>query len=339
MANFTFPMAAELTQIAQTKMARLQQDRAPFEWFPIVEKDTWLLLWQQYDNYVGLQQVRGLEGEPPRVKPVGLREYTMQPGVYGEYLPLGEAEMTTRAAMGTFATPINVSDLVAQRQDQLLLRRLDRVELIIWTLITTGTFAVPGPNGAILHTDSFVLQTYTAAVPWTTSLTATPLGDFSNVQLLARGYSVDFGADATAYMNRQTFNALRTNTNPADLYGRRMPGLSTPNNMGDINKILTGNDLPKIVVYDQTYLDENGVPQVFIPFGKVVVVGRRPAGQRVGEFRMVRNANNPNMGAGPYMRVIDKGEQVIPRIIEVHDGFNGGPCLFFPSAIVVMTVV
>jgi hypothetical protein len=139
-------------------------------------------------------------------------------------------------------------------------------------------------------------------------------------------------------MNRATFNNLRSNANSTDLYGRRTQGLGTFNNLQGINQLLTGDDLPQIVVYDQGYLDEfnNFVP--FIPVNKVIVVGKRPAGQPIAEYRMTRNANNPDLAPGPYMRVIDTGEIVIPRSIEVHDGHNGGPVIYFPSAVVVMSV-
>jgi hypothetical protein len=77
---------------------------------------------------------------------------------------------------------------------------------------------------------------------------------------------------------------------------------------------------------------------LFIPNNKVVVVGTRPAGQRVGEYRITRNANNPDLGPGPYMKVVDNGEDKVPREIDVHDGHNGGPVLYYPGAIVVMSV-
>ena len=51
-------------------------------------------------------------------------------------------------------------------------------------------------------------------------------------------------------MNRQTFNNLRTNTNASDLFGRRQNGLSTINNLADLNVLLAGDDLPMIEVYD-----------------------------------------------------------------------------------------
>jgi hypothetical protein len=273
-----------------------------------------------------------------RVQPVGLRQYQMQPGVYGEFIAINELELTTRRVAGTFGSPIDITDLVLEKQDQLLQRRLDRVEYIGWTLLSTGTFSVAASGGGVIHTDTFPIQTYTASVGWSTSATSTPLADFSAVQLLSRGHSVDFGAVATAFMNRATFNNLRTNANATDLYGRRTQGLGTFNNLQGINQLLTGDDLPQVVVYDQGYLDDSGNFQPFIPVNKVVVVGKRPAGQPIAEYRMTRNANNPDLAPGPYMRVIDTGEITIPRAIEVHDGHNGGPVIYFPSAVVVMSV-
>jgi hypothetical protein len=339
MATYVFPTSSEIQAIAQAKLPRLQEDRPVFQILPTREVDDFLLIWEQLDNFKGLQQIRGLNGEPPRVKPVGLNQFQMAPGVYGEHMAIDEQHLTVRRKPGTFNEPIDVSDIVLERQDQLLLRRLDRIELIDWTLLSTGTFSVSGPNGQVVHTDSFTLQTYTAAVAWSTAATSAPLADFSAVQLQSRGISVSFGANATAYMNRVTYNYLRVNGNAADLYGRRTQGLGTFNNLQSINALFMGDDLPQIVVYDQGYLSEpNGTFVPFIATGKVVVVGVRPAGQPIGEFRFVRNANNPDLGPGPYMKVIDKGELKVPREIEVHDGFNGGPVLYYPSSIVIMNV-
>jgi hypothetical protein len=96
--------------------------------------------------------------------------------------------------------------------------------------------------------------------------------------------------------------------------------------------------LPKIVIYDEGYIDESNTFQLFVPNNKVVVIGKRPAGQTVGEYIFTFNANNPGGTPGPYMKIIDRGEETVPRKIEVHDGHNGGPALYFPGSIVVMTV-
>ena len=285
-----------------------------------------------------MQQVRGLNGRPGRVNRVGGKQYVMTPGAYGEFTTIDELELTRRRPWGQFNGSVSIDDLVMECQDQLLGRRLDRIEKIGWDLLTTGTFSVAGPDGVTMHTDTFSLQTASAAVVWSTFATATPLKDFRAVQLLSRGYSVSFGADAKAYMNRVKFNNLVANTNTADLAGRRTSGLQTVLNLGEINSVLAGEGLPQIVIFDGGYLDSAGTFQPFIANAKVVIVGRRLDGAPIGSYVYTRNANNPNMEAGPYMKVVDKGDEDVPRLIEVHDGHNGGPIVEFPSAIVILSV-
>jgi len=76
----------------------------------------------------------------------------------------------------------------------------------------------------------------------------------------------------------------------------------------------------------------------FIPDGTGILIGRRPLGQMVGKFVYTRNANNSGAAPGAYMKVIDNGERQVPRNIETHDGFNGGPVIYFPSSIVRLNV-
>lgn len=337
--DYIFPTQVELRSIAQLKLPRMMENRVVFEagFFPIRNIDSWLLEWEQLDNYTGLQQARGLNGRPSQVRPMGGVRFQLEPGVYGEFEPIDEREITTRRPWGQFTGSVNIQDLVVTKQERLLQRRLDRIELIIWTLMLTGTFSVPAPNGAIVHVDSFPTQTFAASVPWATPATSTPLQDLRTVKLKSRGYSVSFGAGSRMYMNQVTANQFLNNANPLDLYGRRTSGLATVNNPNDLSSLLVGDDLPTPTVYDEGYFDDNGVYQLYIPNNKFVLIGARRDGQPVGEYRMVRNANNPGLAPGPYTKVIDD-ERNVPRTVEVHDGHNGGPVLYFPSAIVVGTV-
>src|SRR5262245_32302838 len=298
-----------------------------------------MIMWEQLDRYTGLQQVRGLNGEFPVVPPTGSKRYAMRPGVYGEFEPIDEAQLTQRRVLGSFNKPIVINDLVMPVQQKLLQRRYDRIEWMIWMLLSTGTLTVPSPNGAVLHTDSYTTQTFTASVPWSTAATATPSANFRSVQILARGYSVDFGSVAKAFMNQATFNYLALNTNNADLYGRRVQGLATANNLAAINDLLQGDNLPAIVIYDRGYLDDQANFRLFIPDNTVIVIGKRPAGQPVGNYVYTRNANNPDLRPGAFMYVDDSGaRQSFPRTINVFDGHNGGLKVFYPSAIVKMSV-
>lgn len=334
-STLVFPTAAELREIEQDLMPRLTADRLIFKFMPIVNLENHILEWEQKDNYIGLQQLRGLDGQPARVKRVGQKKYLTEPGAYGEFVEIKEAEVTKRRQIATFGQPIDISDLVREGQDQLLIRRLDRIEQIGWTLLGTGTFSVSGPTG-IVHTDRFNLQTYTAGVAWATSATATPLANFRAVQLLARGHSTSFGAQATVAMNRVTFNSLVTNTNANDLAGRRVTGLLSPLNLEEINRILLGEDLPQIVVYDEGYIDDAGTFQPFIANNTAIVIGQRRNGS-IAEYLMTRNANNPGLAPGAYTKVKYKEDEV-PFNCQVHDGHNGGPAIYYPGSIVIMTV-
>jgi hypothetical protein len=336
MADFIYPSAIELTQVAQTLAPRLTAERPIFDIFPMRAVDSHLLEWDQMDNFIGLQQVRGLNGEPSRVKQIGGKRYLMVPGVYGEFSLIDEQQLTTRRPWGTFTGAIDVTDLVLERQNQLLQRRYDRIELIGWTLLATGTFSV-NDGASVLHTDSYTTQTYAAGTAWSTVATSTPLADFRAVQLKSRGLSVNFGTGAKAYMNRTTFNNMLSNTNASDFGGRKGQFGESINGPLGVNRVMAADDLPEIVIYDMGYIDDTSTFQLYVPNNKVIVVGQRPAGQVVGEYRFTRNANNPDLGPGPYMKTVDDPNRV-PRSIEVHDGHNGGPVMYFPSAIVVMTV-
>lgn len=340
---FAFPTNRELSQIAPEKIARASAERVGFQIMPMRDVPAAIIQWTQRDNYFGLQQLRGLDGAPTVVKPVGSRSFSYTPGIYGEFMTVTETELTTRAGSVSDDVPIPVSDLVLERQDQLLVRELDREEQIIWTLLTTGTFSIALPGGSIGFTDTFALQTYTASPTWATVATAVPLLDFRAVQLLGAGKGVNFGAGATAYMNRVTANSLLANTNASDLAGKRQANGATFNSVGDINRILLDQDVPTVVVYDEGYYDATNTFTRFIPNNKVVVVGRRGAGERIGEYLKTLNANNPNRAPGSYTFTVDRanavnGEKRVPPNIEVHQGHNGGPVIYYPGSVVVMTI-
>jgi hypothetical protein len=331
--------------IEQEKMPRMMQGRAAFDFFALTTKDAPVVTWEQRDSYTGLQQLRGLGGKPNHVQAVAGKRYSYIPGTYGEFRNLDETEMTLRRQWGTFGTPIKLDDLVMEASEMMQQRFLDRVESTIWAVLG-GTFQILGQAGQIMHEDGFNNQIYTAIIEWLNPATATPLQNYRDIQLLSRGQSVSFGADAKSYMNRRTFNYLIANTNAADLYGKRTQGLATVMTLDQVNAVLAGEGLPMIVIYDQGYLMDPATGQAvsralftpFIPDNVVYVIGTRPGGAKVGEYIMTRNVNNPDMSPGQYTKVIDLGENQVPRSVEVHNGHNGGPTILYPGAVVKMNV-
>jgi len=347
---FMYPTAAEMQEIEPLLITRGAEGRVGLQIMPVVEKDTPKVRWSQKDNYYGLQALRGLDGAPTRVARIGQKIFEYEPGVFGEFVDFTETELLTRAgSVDIPSTPINIDDLILEADDLLISREWDRIEWSIWTLLTTGTISIvlDGPDGTqVGYYDTYPIQTYTATVPWATSATATPILNFQTVQQMgqAAGYSVDFGANAKAYMNQVTANRLLNNQNNSDLNGRRLANGSTFNNIPQINSFLIAQNLPQIVPYDQGYAPTLGSNKIikFIPDGVVVVVGQRPGGAAVGNYIKTRNVAN-GFRPGSYRKVIDRvngnnAEQRVPPNLEVHRGHNGGPAIYYPSAVVVMNV-
>lgn len=347
--TYTYPTDAALELIEQDYIDQMNESDPVFDLFPIVNTDDDILVWEQRDNYMGLAQVRGMNGDPASVKRIGAKRYQMVPSVYGEFMPVDELEMTRRRPLGQFNGRVPISDLVTERQNQLRARHFNRVRWVIWQLLINGTFNVYGPDGALMASDSFKLTTYTPQVPWTTYATATPEADLRAIQLLNRGHSVSFGAGAVAFANQYTTNVMLSNANQNDLGGKRVVGGGTYNDLNQVNQLYGANGLAKFVSYDEGYMADGtevgpgGVSlgyapnsfQLLIPDGYVVFIGKRPNGAKVGEYRITRNAQNADGGGRPYVKVIDTIDRRVPRNIEVHVGHNGGPLVFFPSSIVV----
>jgi hypothetical protein len=293
-------------------------------------------MWDQEDNWVGLQQVRGINAEFSRVQKTGSKRYVMAPGYYGEFETVDEQELTELRPLGTFGgDTVDVTDLITPKQDRLLAREIDRIRYIAWTLVSTGTFSVSLPTGGVAHTDTYTTQTSTGS-DWSTAATSTPLADFRALNTLGRGKGVSFGGRARAYMNQVTANRLMLNANAADVGGKLVTGGNNIITLDDVNRVNLANDLPQIVVHDDGYLNDAGTFVPFIADDKVVVIGARTDGGRIGEYQMTRNASNPNSAPGPYDEVIES--LLPPKNIGVYRGHNGGPALFFPSAIIIMSV-
>lgn len=345
---FIYPTAAEFSEIEQELITEGRTGRVGFDILPVETADTFKIRWAQKDNYYGLQQLRGLDGAPSKVQRIGTKVFEYEPGVFGEYEVVTETELSTRAEnLNMLTANIKIGDIIGEIDRQLLGRENDRMEASIWTLLTTGTISISlaGSAAGIGYLDTYTLQTY-SPTGWASG-SATPILDFQYVQQHgeASGISVNFGIGAKAYMNGFTANLLINNGNAADLDGRRGMYGATLNNMKDIANYFAGQGLAEPVVYDRGY-QATTVKQSsftkFIPNNKVVFVGQRPNNAAVGNYKMCRNMVNGGT-PGSYRFIKDtyqptNAPKQVPPSIEVHRGHNGGPTIYYPSAVLVMTV-
>jgi hypothetical protein len=335
---YTWPTTQTLRKITSVKIEALMADDPISTILPIANEDSHYLEWEVEDNNYGLQQARGLDGPPARVNKLGSKRYLFEPGVYGEFMVVNETEMTMLAReIGTVNERMTMDNIIDKYTTMLAQREVRRIKYIGWTLLTTKSFSVTGPNGQVLHTDTFSITDYNATT-WATIASATPLADLAALITLGPTYGTNFGAGATVYMNDATFRNMMKNTNAADLGGRRVTGLQPVNNRPGLQEILTGDGLANIQVYDGWYNNDSDAIVRFIPDGKAVAVGQRPNGEALGEYAMTFNANNPGGASGPYAFVNDTRGKAVPPTIEIHRGHNGGPILWYPGSIVLMDV-
>lgn len=339
MPTYTFQQNAVLTELSQSLIQTATTDDPIFKIFPIRQRNATRLRWSIKDNYKGLMKLRGLGGEPTSIQRVSTNVYEDLPGVYGEFATLDEIEMTNRSS-GVIGMPVSVDDLVNESQEQLTLRQVMRMKQIAWALAVSNTFSVTLPTGGVGHTGSYSGQTATVSPLWSTTTTATPLKDLRGLQATyGKGTSNMFNGMAQAWANSTTVNYLLSNTNAADFGGKKTMGGGSMNSLADFNKVATDQMAPTINVWDDGYVDDNGTFQLFIPDGKVLVVGKRPNGETPGEFQMTRNMVNG--GSNPYAFVDDRSNgprQQVPPRIDVHQGFNGGPVVERGTQLVTLTV-
>jgi hypothetical protein len=339
------PESADLMMVLQNLLPVETRQRELLKRFPIEATDAAKVMWDQMDDFLGLQQVRGIGGHPGRVKHTGHKRYVMEPGAYGEFEVLGEKLLTEMAEPGTLGEPLNLDEYIGKVAQKLTQREFDRIETTWSALLRTGTFTVVDDTGAAIHTDKFAIQSFTPGVPWDTFATATPLKDLRGFIQTAEGQgSFSFGPESELLCNRKTMNDILGNLNANDLFGLRgQYGATVVNSLDDLNKILVANDLPRITVYNRWFKTDAGVRTYIIPDKFLIWLGKRPNNERIGAYKSTLNVNRETASDDPsgtgestqygYFKIIDRGANSVPREIEIHRGHNGGPALFFPGAV------
>jgi hypothetical protein len=340
MATYTYPDSTELREIEQDLIPEMEADDPVFfkDLFPTENADTYKLEWEQLDNFSGLQQARGLDGQPSRVQRIGSTRFVTEPGAYGEFVDIDEKELTTRAAFAKYTGTIDVTDLTMLSQRQLLQRRVDRQRFLGWSLLTTGQFSVAAPNGGYEHRDRYNFGTIVASPSFSSAGSATPYQFFRALCLQGRGTSSAFDARSTCFVNQVTANKIMNTTDIRQVL--RVGGGNSLNRLSDFNEILKGEGLPTIVIYDKGYSTGANTIATFVPFipdNVGVLVGKRTNNAALGAYRLTLNVHN-NFEPGAYQIVKNTYGTDVPgvAVCQVHDGHSGGPVVFFASGVKIL---
>lgn len=330
--TYSFPTNASLKLIAQVKVPVLTMQDPIFEYFPIRTENSDTVLWEQKDDFRGLQNVRGIGGQFGVVKRVSLNRFSVIPGYYGDDAIIDETDLTRLRSPGQFGAKIDARQLVLERQEHLLNREIDGFRYAAWQIAQGRFTRADAATGAILHTDVFALQSYQGS-NWFDLTNGTPLKDMRAMKPLARAKGTRFDKTARLFLNTNTVNAMLNNNNANDLGGKRsLNGSTLSLTLDQVNEILVANDLPMIVEYDDGYVDENKVYQPYIPDGQGVLFGKRIDGAPLGGIVQTINASNPGQAPGPYDGAFES--EKAPKVIVVQRGVNYAPIVEYPGSIV-----
>lgn len=348
---YRFPTNVSLTQVVQEYAADREKllgiKIAPFE-----EHWTQRVQWDELDNERGMTAPHNMKSDPRVDSRPGskLREY--EPIPFKETDLITEAELLRARQLGTLGGVVDLHDLIGRTSKSRVDKTYLRAEDCIWQALR-GTLDID-ENGVRVY-ETFPIQTYNVVIDWDEFGTATPLRDDMAVALLFRGTGAS-AKGAKAYCNQTTLNWRLQNANDDDLRGFRSQNfLSVAYSLEEMNKIQEARGLPTYEVYNEGYVDEAGNFQTFIEDGEVIVLGKRPEGQRIMTFAMTPSFHVIKNGvpAPGFFSFIEVNGQPNPGAMEVSlshlgagknpkventGGVYGGPRMPYPRSVVRMRV-
>jgi hypothetical protein len=340
MATLTMDGAVAVRKLSEKRLPRLMEDRLGLKIFPLVTVNETKLVYERLDLWRGLQYARGVGGTPGVMKRPNVTQLQVDPGHYADIYQITEQDLENLRDVGSWTEFDSEGDHTTRAQTWLNERFLDRVEKNIWDILLTGTFEAATVQGTPIMTPVFEIDSRTPGTLFSDLANSTPRKWIHEqiIDLNQRGFAVDY-SKAVFACNGTTAKTILDNTNAGDLGGRRLAPSVTVNSIDEVNQILLSNGIPPIQVYDGVWYPEGtGGRNLFIPNGKMVLVGRRKDGAQVGQYRMTRNAYNKNSAPGEHYRVIDRRNLPGAPGLDIEMGHNGGPVPYYTEAISVFNV-
>lgn len=319
---------------------------------PFKEHWTQRVQWDELDSERGMTAAHNMKSDPRVDNRPGskLREYTAIPFKQTEIIT--EDELLQARQMATLGGVIDLHELVGRRIKAREDKTFIRAEWCRWQALR-GELDI-NENGVHVH-ETFPIQTYDVVDDWDDFENATPLADDLAVKLMFRGTGAS-AQGAVAYLNQTTLNWKLQNANDSDLRGFRSQNfLSLAYSLEELNKIQVARGLPVYEVYDEGFINDDGDFETYIHDGEVIVIGKRPTGQVVGDFSMtpslhrmkngmqapgfftIIEVNNQSNRGMTEVSLADLGAGKNPKI-EITGGVYGGPRLIYPRSVIKMRV-
>ncbi len=343
-----FPTNVELDVLVQEYTAEREkfigEKILPFE--PFMSSK---VRWDERDTSRGMTAPHSMDSDPRIDKRPGSKTREYEPIPFKESDLIKESEILRSRELGTFGGVMNIDRAVTQVMKERMDKSYIRAEWLRWKAMSEGEITI-NENGVFVQ-ETFPIQVYNPLVALTDHANATTLKDRNAIKLLFRRTGAS-AKGAVEYMNQTTFNHILENTNANDIRGFRAENFADVTfDITNVNKMLEKRGLPTIEIYDEGYVDEADDYQNFIADGNSVIVGKRPAGQKIGAVGMTptlhRSKNGqpgpgffsilevngqPNMGLAQV--TTDTLGGVANPNIKHTGGFYGGPLFWYPRSII-----
>ncbi len=329
--------ARALRKVADLRLPRMKEGRLGLKLMPIVNVNETTLEYERNQVTRGLQFARGVGGSPGTVNKPGFESRIVSPGYYGDAYRINEQELVNKRETGSWTEFDSEGKQTGRASEFLTQRYLDRIEYNVFTFLLTGGFEAKNIQGVPYYQPVYDVNALTPGTLFSDLANSTPRRYLQDqiATLHQRGYSVRFDK-GWMVMSSKTAITMLNNTNANDIGGRRFDVGQTANSFKELNQLFLANGIPEMTIYDEGYFPETGNFTLYVPEGKILLIGVRQDGEPIGEYRQTRNAYNPNSAPGEHYRVIDNRDREGPPEVVCEAGHNGGPVPHYPEAVAVI---
>ncbi len=333
---------------------------------PLGYEDAGFVRWDQYENPYGLLAQRGLDAAPPVVRMPGVRVNYAQPGYFGAVTQLRESELVLEREPGTIADPLDVPNRLSVLLLNFSTMAVSRIRKMDSDLLLTCEFNIQNEAGQIVQ--SYAIDNYRTFSPlndgntgpgWAAfPNTARPINDMIYWKAtLEKGTSSKFDKSCQQLCNDFVLVDLFKTTQIQQTYKNKFGATPVGLDSDGLNEIVMGYDLPKLVPYNYGYYEtladaQAQDPSLFnyiIPNKSLIWLGKRPKGQKLGQFMLTRHApiavsgdinkypdisvrdeSGHDWGKGFYVKT--QLHTMSPVHYDIEMSFNACPTVFYGSA-------
>lgn len=326
--------ARALRKVADLRLPRMKEGRLGLKLMPIVNVNETTLEYERNAVTRGLQFARGIGGTPGPVNKPGFETRVVSPGYYGDSYRINEKELIDKREVGSWTEFDSEAKQTAKASEFHTQRYLDRIEYNIFTFLLTGGFEAKNIQGVPYYQPVYDVDVVTPGTLFSDLANSTPRRYLQDriATLHQRGFSVRFDK-GWMIMSSKTAITMLNNTNPNDIGGRRFDMGQTTNSFKEMNQLFVSNGIPEATIYDDGYFPETGGFSLFVPEGKILLIGNRADGEPIGEYRQTRAAQNPNAAPGEWYKVVDNRDREGAPEVVMEAGHNGGPVPYYPEAV------